>query len=157
MASNDGDRSRFADMHCRILQREGFLANEGGLSTLDGQLSTYGELSGYYWVAPVHGRNDRTAKKWAAGLSVRLLEITHGQWLYRNVLVHDRVSGSQALARKEDIAAQIKAQLTIGGDNLLAEDAYLMEVNLEDLSDSSGERHEYWLLAITAARRAAQL
>ena len=95
--------------------------------------------------------------KWAAGLSVRLLEITHGQWLYRNVLVHDKVLGGHARARKEDIAAQIEAQLKRGGDNLLAEDSYLMEVNLEDLSDSLGERHEYWLLAIAAARQAAQL
>ena len=107
----------------------------------------YFELNGTGW----------KLEKWAAGLSVRLLEITHGQWLYRNVLVHDKVSGSHARARKEDIAAQIEAQLIKGGEDLLAEDSYLMEVNLDDLSDSSGESHEYWLLAITAARQAAQL
>ena len=27
--------------------------------------------------------------KWAQGLVVRLLEVTHGQWLYRNIHVHD--------------------------------------------------------------------
>ncbi len=32
-----------------------------------------------------------------------------------------------------------------------------MEVNLEDLEDSSGERQEYWLIAIQAARKAGQL
>ena len=36
--------------------------------------------------------------RWASGLVVRLLEITHGQWLYRNVVVHDRI-GQQAGSR----------------------------------------------------------
>ena len=30
---------------------------------------------------------------WAKGLAIKLLEATHGQWLYRNMLVHDTVSG----------------------------------------------------------------
>jgi hypothetical protein len=95
--------------------------------------------------------------KWAAGLSIRLLEVTHGQWLYRNVVVHDAVVGSLASIRKEEIEAQIEAQLLRGGDGLLEEDAFLMEVNLGELSESSGQQHEYWLLAIKAARIAGQL
>ena len=90
-------------------------------------------------------------------LVVRLLEVTHGQWLYRNVVVHDPVGGTKASIRKEDICAQIEEQLQRGGEGLLDEDAYLMEVNLDDLAETSGERHEYWLLAIRAARIAGQL
>ena len=33
---------------------------------------------------------------WVAGLVTRLLEITHGQWLYRNCTVHDDVAGALA-------------------------------------------------------------
>ena len=29
---------------------------------------------------------------WAKGLAIKLLEATHGQWLYRNMIVHDTVS-----------------------------------------------------------------
>ncbi len=77
--------------------------------------------------------------KWAVGLSVRLLEITHGQWLYRNVMVHDAVTGRLAITRKEAIEAQIEAQLVQWGEGLLDEDAYSMEVNLDDLAGGSGE------------------
>ena len=35
-----------------------------------------------------------TAEEWARGLIAKLLEITHGQWLYRNVHVHDRITGT---------------------------------------------------------------
>ena len=36
-----------------------------------------------------------TVKAWSAGLVVKLLEVTHGQWLYRNVHVHDIISGER--------------------------------------------------------------
>ncbi len=39
-------------------------------------------------------------------------------------------------------------------DGLLEEDQYLEEVNLEDLESTSGERQEYWLVAMRAAREA---
>ncbi len=44
-----------------------------------------------------------------------------------------------------------------GGIGLLAEDQYLAEINLADLETSSGEQHEYWLLAIKAAKKATVL
>ena len=40
--------------------------------------------------------------KWCTGLITRLLEITHGQWLYQNYIVHDPVSGTIATAKKEE-------------------------------------------------------
>ncbi len=39
--------------------------------------------------------------KWCAGLITQLLEIMHGQWLYRNYIVHDPVSGTIAAVKKE--------------------------------------------------------
>jgi hypothetical protein len=39
--------------------------------------------------------------KWRTGLITQLLEIMHGQWLYRNYIVHDPVSGTIAAVKKE--------------------------------------------------------
>ena len=39
----------------------------------------------------------------------------------------------------------------------MEEDKYLLEVNLDDLENTSGEQQEYWLLAIRAAREARRL
>jgi hypothetical protein len=50
---------------------------------------------------------------------------------------------------------EIEAQQDMGSTGLLEEDQFLAEVNLEDLEASSGERQEYWLLAIRAARKQA--
>ena len=104
----------------------------------------------------VHGgRYD--PKAWVQQLSIRLLEITHGQWLYRNVQVHDSMSGILATERKEKLQSEIETQIQLGGEGLEPEDRFLLEINLEDLETTSGETQEYWLMAILAAREATLL
>jgi hypothetical protein len=69
--------------------------------------------------------------------------MTHGQWLYQCVQVHDRVSGTQATRYKEELQMAIEIQQDIGWGDLLEEDQYLAEVNLEDLKHTLGKRQEY--------------
>ena len=85
------------------------------------------------------GECTSTLDKWAQGLVVKLLEVTHGQWLYGNVRVHDAASGVAATARKEEIQQFIKDQSELGEEGLEESDHYLLEVNLEDLESTSGE------------------
>jgi hypothetical protein len=42
--------------------------------------------------------------------------------------------------------------MELGEAGLLEEDLWMMEVNLEDLENTSGEKEEYWSLAIKAVR-----
>jgi hypothetical protein len=91
---------------------------------------------------------------WSSGLITRLLEITHGQWLYQNYIVHDPVSGTIATARKEELLLEIEPQHKLGEGALLEDDKYLAEVNLEEIESSLGERQHYWLLAIQTAQNA---
>ncbi len=51
----------------------------------------------------------------------------------------------------------IEAQQDIGWEDLVEEDQYLAEGNLEDLEHTSGKRQEYWLVAIQAAWEASRL
>ena len=39
----------------------------------------------------------------------------------------------------------------MGGKELAEDDKYLLEINLEDMETTSGERQEYWLLSIQGA------
>jgi hypothetical protein len=95
---------------------------------------------------------------WAQTLVIKLLEMTHGQWMYRCVQTHDTVSGTLATARKELLQAEIEKQQDMGiGEDWEREDRYLAEVNLEDLESTSGVNQQYWLLAIRTAREAKRL
>ena len=84
-------------------------------------------------------------------LVIQLLEITHGQWLYRNVMVHDRTAGDLATKRKEEIRRALEDRLELGEEGLEEDDKFLLEINLDELYTSSGEDQAYWLLALEAA------
>jgi hypothetical protein len=98
-----------------------------------------------------------SSERWAQGVILKLLETMHGQWLYRNVQIHDAVAGTLATVRKEALMQEIEEQREMGTDGLLEEDQWLLEINLGDLEEGSGEREQYWLVAIKAVREAAIL
>jgi hypothetical protein len=102
-------------------------------------------------------RTQTNPEQWAQGLILKLLEATHGQWLYRNVQIHNAVLGTQVTIRKEAIEKEIEEQMELGEAGLLEEDNWMLEVNLGDLKSTSGEQEQYWLVTIKAAWEAATI
>jgi hypothetical protein len=49
--------------------------------------------------------------RWATGLVTKLLEVTHSQWLYQNLIVHDAKTGVLRTEQKEMIQWEIDKQL----------------------------------------------
>ncbi len=98
-----------------------------------------------------------TPEQCTTGVVIKLLEVTHGQWLYPCIQVHDRVQGTQATQLKEELQQEIEAELDLGFDGWLEEDQYLAEMDLGDLENTSRERQEYWLASVHAAWEAIQL
>ncbi len=96
-------------------------------------------------------------RQWMTKFITQLLQITHGQWLYRNEVVHNAMSGTRRNAKKQRLQERIEAEFQRGLEHLGPEDYHLMLAPLEDISAASGEQHEYWLLAVEAARRRGQL
>ena len=96
-------------------------------------------------------------ERWTTGLITKLLEVTHGQWLYINIHVHDSISVTSETPHKEEIQIEIEKQQELGTNSLEEGDKYLMEINLEDLENTSGKKQQYWLLAICAARESSRL
>jgi hypothetical protein len=95
--------------------------------------------------------------RWISGLINQLLQVTHTQWIYHCVLVHDRATGILISAHKEDLLKEIEHQLSLGPDGLDEQDQFLLECNFDNLATSPGENQNYWLLAIIAAREASGL
>jgi hypothetical protein len=77
----------------------------------------------------LYGTN-HTLKSWVTGLMIKLMKITHGQWLYCNMVVHNSVWGALVKKRKEEIQQEIEKQQLLGPQDLQEEDQYLAEVNL---------------------------
>ncbi len=96
-------------------------------------------------------------EQWGRELVTHLLKVTHGQWLYRNVQVHDKLMGTLAAQQKKELMMEIERQQELSTEGLLEEDCYLTECNLGDLEDTLEIKETYWLLAIQAAREAGRL
>jgi hypothetical protein len=79
---------------------------------------------------------------------MQLLQVTHSQWIYRGILVHDWTTGTLILAHKDKLLKEIEHQLTLGSEGLVEEDRFLLECNFEEIVSTNGEQQEYWLLAI---------
>jgi hypothetical protein len=97
---------------------------------MEGMISK--EMLNVHAMTTVESEEDMPAPtQWAKGLVIKLLETTHGQWLYRNVHVHDAISGALATSKKEELQKAIEDELALGGAGLAEEDLYLLEINLD--------------------------
>jgi len=89
---------------------------------------------------------------WLLGFIVKLLEATHGQWIYRNLTIHDQISGLETTKSDEQLQSEIDQQMDLGCNGLDDCDKWMLEVNLKDLENTSGACERYWLIAIKAAK-----
>jgi hypothetical protein len=94
---------------------------------------------------------------WISEFITQLLQVTHTQWIYRCVLVHDRTTGILISTHKEELLKEIEHQLLLGADGLKEQDRFLLKCIFDELATTSGEHQEYWLLAILAAREASRI
>jgi hypothetical protein len=76
--------------------------------------------SAYYYTS----RSPSHAMQWISGLITQLLQVTHTQWIYSCVLVHDRSAGTLISALKEELLKNIEHQLTLGSESLDKEDHF---------------------------------
>jgi hypothetical protein len=91
------------------------------------------------------------AESWISAVITQLLQVTHSQWIYQCILVHDRTTGMLISSHKAKLLKEIDHQLTLGPKGLLEEDRFLLECNFGELTLTAGKQQEYWLLAIQAA------
>jgi hypothetical protein len=81
----------------------------------------------------------RLVLTWLSGLITQLLQVTHCQWIYRCVMVHDRSTGTLVTAHKEEMLKEIEHQLVLGNKGLVDEDKFLLECNFDELVTTYGD------------------
>ena len=108
----------------------------------------------------LHRRHLRTASRWnlaeswAKELAVKLLQITHRQWLYRNATVHFTSEGHN-IRQHEAIIRKVEDLRWIDPDDLLPESQHLLTEDFTLLHAGHTEDKEHWIAEMESTMAAA--
>jgi hypothetical protein len=101
--------------------------------------------------------NFLNGSNWTKQFIFKLLQITHSQWTYRNIALHNRRQGYLHNKQFEDLLQEITKLSDLSLDKVPESCRFLLEVNFRDLATSHLETQRYWTLAMNAALTARQL
>jgi len=91
---------------------------------------------------------------WTKQLISRILQITHSQWIYRNISLHDKSNGYLRNKNAEELAEEIHRLAKLQPEDLPTESKFLLEIDSGKLIKEHVETQAYWVIAVKAARKA---
>ncbi len=101
--------------------------------------------------------NFLNGSNWTKQFISKLLQITHSQWIYPNISLHNRRQGYLRNKQSEDLLQEITKLSDLSPNEVPESCQFLLEVNFTDLTSSHLETQRYWTLAMKAALTARQL
>ncbi len=92
-----------------------------------------------------------TGTNWAKQLISKLLHVTHSQWIFRNISLHNKINGYLHKKKSDEIMLELEFLAGTALEVIPAESRFLLEINFSKLSKFHTESQKYWILAINAA------
>ena len=93
---------------------------------------------------------------WMKHFISHILQITHSQWIFRNITVHDKVRGTLRLQEGKDVLKEVGQLIETDPADVPIESQFLLEFDFDSLYRTSFEKQTYWVRAIKAARHAGR-
>ena len=93
---------------------------------------------------------------WMKQFISRILRITHSQWIYRNLTLHDQARGHLRLKQRLDVLEQIEELMDMDPRDIPEDSKFLLEFDFDRLRTSDLENQQYWVFAVQAARKAGK-
>ncbi len=93
---------------------------------------------------------------WTKQFISKLLQITHSQWIYWNVSLHDRRQG-YLHTKSAEIMREIESLSSLAPEDVPKVSRFLLKIDFTELSKFHIETQKYWTLAVNAACTAQEL
>jgi hypothetical protein len=94
---------------------------------------------------------------WTKQFISKLLQITHSQWIFWNISLHDKTHGYLCIKKAEEIIQQINVHSEVAPEEVPEDSRFLLEINFFELSTFHLDTQTYWTLAMDAALKAKAL
>jgi hypothetical protein len=88
---------------------------------------------------------------WAKQFISKILHVTHSQWIFHNISLHNKINGYLHKKKSEEIALELELLAGIALEDVPVESQFLLEINFSELFKSHIKSQKYWILAINAA------
>ena len=92
-----------------------------------------------------------TVTDWQTAFITHLLQLTHGQWLYRNVSKHHLQYGQLKEVERTSLLQEIAKYMHTPPDEIPEESRFLLEVDFTQLRSGHTTDQSYWVNAVKAA------
>ena len=100
-------------------------------------------------------KSRRSAERWAADMTYKLLQLSHTLWTTRNGIVHERDQQGLLLAEGQTLREAITTCYSKGRKALLPTDQHFLDRPLQDILAMPATDKYTWLGAITLAHKMA--
>ncbi len=94
---------------------------------------------------------------WRIQFVSKILQITHSQWIYRNISLHDKWQGYLHHKMAEEILQQRSKLSDLASDKVLENSHFLLEISFTELTRTNLETQRYWTLAVNAKLKTQSL
>jgi hypothetical protein len=114
-----------------------------------GQIS--GQLRNIQYTYLLNSPSIMSVDDWLSSFISKLLHITHGQWIYRNISKHHEQLGSIRRAERRELLLEIDRLIHVRSDEVPEESKFLLEVDFARLRQGDLTSQNYWVHAVKAA------
>jgi hypothetical protein len=87
---------------------------------------------------------------WTKQFITKILQITHSQWIYRNISLHDKRQGYLHNKRSEELMKEMESLADLAPEEVPEASRFLLEINFTELLKYHIETQKYWTLAVNA-------
>ncbi len=94
---------------------------------------------------------------WTKHFITKILQITHSQWIYQNISLHDKRHGYLHHKKSEELMMEMEYLVDLAPEDVLEASRFLFEINFTELSKSHVKTQKYWTIAVNAALAAQNL
>ena len=98
-----------------------------------------------------------STEDWTKQFISRILQLTHSQWIFQNISLHDKTHGFLCNKNADQILQLINEFLEVALEEVPKDSRFLLEINFSELTKSHLETQTYWTLAMDAAIKAKAL
>ena len=94
---------------------------------------------------------------WTKQFISKILQITHSQWIFRNISFHDRKNEKLQNKTADKLLQHINTLSEVSPEELPESSRFLLEINFSELSKHHLQTQRYWTLAVDATLKANAL